>query len=320
MSPRKSTPPPERIKLKNVALFRDEETEKVTDTTSQIPLERIVIAPSQPRRYFDRDQLERLTLSVKEHGILEPLLVRPLKDGRYELIAGERRYRAATAAALTSVPVVIKDLDDKQALQLALIENLQREDLNPVEETEGVLQLLALQLDLNAIVVRQLLYQMKNAVEKSKKETLNSRDNVIPNSQTEAENTISSLFESLGQNWYSFTCNRLPLLNLPEEILEALRQGQIEYTKAKAIARIKDEESRKQLLEAAIAKSLSLSKIRELIKDLRPIKQQSDLKSRFDLTYKKAKKAKKLWHDSKKQKQLESLLTKLEKLIEEENI
>ena len=317
MSPRKRPQPSlERTKLKNIALFTDEDKVKVQSKASPtLPLEKIIISQKQPRCYFDLEKLEQLTLSVKEHGILEPLLVRPLKDGQYELVAGERRFRAATAASLTSVPVVIKELNDKQALQLALIENLQREDLNPVEETEGVLQLLALHLDSQKESPRQLLYQMKNAVEKSKTEGSNSRDNVIPNWDSEAEKTIPSVFESLGQNWYSFTCNRLPLLNLPKNILEALRAGQIEYTKAKALSRVQDETARTELLENAIANSLSLSQIRELIKELKPAQQQSELKTRFDSTYKQVKQSKELWQDPKKKKKLESLLSQLEKLI-----
>nr|MDJ0651057.1 chromosome partitioning protein ParB [Xenococcaceae cyanobacterium MO_188.B19] len=116
----------------------------------------------------------------------------------------------------------------------------------------------------------------------------------------------------------SFTANRLPLLRLPEDILEALRGGKIEYTKAKAIARIKDKEIRTQLLEDVIAKSLSLSQIRELIKESQPPKQQSELRTRFNATYKRAKQAKSLWSNTKKKKQLESLLTRLEKLIDED--
>ncbi len=321
MSPRKRTQPPsERIKLKNVALFTDQDQVEVKSVAAPtLPLKKIIISQQQPRCYFDPDKLEQLTISVKEHGILEPLLVRPLKDGNYELVAGERRFRAATAASLTSVPVIIKELNDKQALQLALIENLQREDLNPVEETEGILQLLALHLDSQKESPRQLLYQMKNGVEKSKTAGSNFRDNVIPNGDSEAEKTIQSVFESLGQNWYSFTCNRLPLLNLPEDILEALRQGKIEYTKAKAIASVKDETARTELLENAIANSLSLSQIRELIKELKPAKQQEQLKTRFDTTYKQVKKSKQLWQDPKKRKKLESLLSQLEKLIESES-
>jgi ParB family chromosome partitioning protein len=118
----------ERTKLRNVALFKDEDEPTVQTSPQTLPIDRIVTSASQPRRYFDSDKLEQLTQSVKEHGILEPLLVRSREDNKYELVAGERRYRAATAAGLTEVPVVIKELTDSEALQLALIENLQRED------------------------------------------------------------------------------------------------------------------------------------------------------------------------------------------------
>lgn len=303
------TPPAGRTKLKNVALFGSE-TDALSSVPTAISLQQIVLPVSQPRRYFDPEKLEQLTQSVKEHGILEPLLVRPFADERYELVAGERRYRAATAAGLTEVPVVVKELTDKQALQLALVENLQREDLNPVEETEGILQLLALKLEIETIEVVSLLYQMQNAT--AGKIT----DNVISNSKIESVNQV---FTGLGKmNRESFTANRLPLLRLPEDILEALQAGKIEYTKAKAIARLTDKETRTQLLESAIANSLSLSQIRELVKAEQAPKQQSELKTRFDNTYKQAKKAKKLWSDVKKRKRLESLLAKLEKLIAEE--
>ncbi|ELS03443.1 ParB-like partition protein [Xenococcus sp. PCC 7305] len=321
MSPRKRTEPPSsRTKLKNVALFTDQDQVEVKSAvTPTLPLEKIIISQQQPRCYFDPDKLEQLTISVKEHGILEPLLVRPLKDKNYELVAGERRFRAATAASLKEVPVIIKELNDKQALQLALIENLQRDDLNPVEETEGVLRLLTLHLDDRQESPRQLLYQMKNAIEKNKAAGSEVRDNVIPNCDSESEKTIQSVFESLGQNWYSFTCNRLPLLNLPEDILEALRQGKIAYTKAKAITTVKDETARTELLENAIANSWSLSQIRELITELKPAKQQEQLKTRLATTYKQVNKSKQLWQDPKKRKKLASLLSQLEKLIESES-
>lgn len=317
--PRKTNQPPnERTKLRNVALFKDED-ESTGQTSPQIPLSQIITSSSQPRRYFDPDKLEQLTQSVREHGILEPLLVRSLPDNKYELVAGERRYRAAEAAGLKEVPVIIKELTDSEALQLALIENLQREDLNPVEETEGILQLLSLQLNSTSEEARQLLYQMKNTIEKRNKDKTDSRDNVIPNSEIEAEKSIQSVFDLLSQNWYSFTCNRLPLLNLPEDVLSVLRSGQIEYTKAKAIASVKDEELRQQLLEDAITNSLSLSQIKEKIKALKPTKEKEELQNRFDVTYKQAKKSKQLWQDPKKRKKLESLLVQLEQLIESES-
>jgi ParB family chromosome partitioning protein len=100
-----------------------------------IPLDRIVPNPDQPRTRFEQSALDELTASVREHGILQPVLVRPL-DGsnRYQLVAGERRWRAATAAGLGTIPALIEELDDDTALEIAIIENLQREDLSPLEE------------------------------------------------------------------------------------------------------------------------------------------------------------------------------------------
>src|SRR5512136_1925538 len=103
-----------------------------------VPVASIVPAKYQPRHYFDEGAMQELTASVREHGILHPLLVRPAGIGQYELVAGERRYRAARAVGLTEVPVVVREMTDSQAVQYALVENLQRQDLNPLEETEGI--------------------------------------------------------------------------------------------------------------------------------------------------------------------------------------
>ena len=91
----------------------------------------------QPRKFFDDEALKELSDSIAMHGVIQPLLVRPLSDGGYQLIAGERRWRASRMAGLTQVPVVVREMTDMEAMELALIENLQREDLNPIEEAEG---------------------------------------------------------------------------------------------------------------------------------------------------------------------------------------
>ncbi len=98
----------------------------------------IVPNREQPRKTFDEDALAELSESIAKHGVLQPLLVRPLPDGTYQLVAGERRWRASRMAGLSEVPVVIKELTDVQTMEIALIENLQREDLNPIEEAEGL--------------------------------------------------------------------------------------------------------------------------------------------------------------------------------------
>lgn len=123
------------------AIFMENESE---DSNSTVTLKISELQPNreQPRREFDEKSLAELADSISQHGILQPLLVRPFLDGGYQIVAGERRFRAARMAGLTEVPVVIRDLSDSETMQLALIENLQREDLTPVEEAKGYKQLM----------------------------------------------------------------------------------------------------------------------------------------------------------------------------------
>lgn len=117
-------------------IFAENETE---DSNSSVMLKISEIEPnrSQPRRDFDENSLSDLAQSISQHGLLQPLLVRPLPIGGYQIVAGERRYRACRMAGLTEVPVTIRELSDTETMELALIENLQREDLSPIEEALG---------------------------------------------------------------------------------------------------------------------------------------------------------------------------------------
>jgi ParB family chromosome partitioning protein len=109
----------------------------------RLPLDFIIANRANPRRDFDADQLDELTNSIREKGVMQPLLVRPSEDPNiFEIIAGERRWRAAQRAGLHDVPVIIREVDDKEALELAIIENVQRVDLNPLEEAQGYEQLI----------------------------------------------------------------------------------------------------------------------------------------------------------------------------------
>lgn len=107
-------------------------------STSTLPINEIIPNKEQPRKTFDEGALQELADSITVHGVLQPLLVRPLLSGGYQLIAGERRWRASRMAGLKEVPVIIRELSDSEAMEIAIIENLQREDLNPIEEAEGL--------------------------------------------------------------------------------------------------------------------------------------------------------------------------------------
>ena len=115
--------------------FGDEPQEKSAYQT--LPIYKVEPNPDQPRKDFDPEELENLAESIRVHGLIQPLTVREMPNGYYQIIAGERRWRASRLAKLSEVPVVILEADDKKAMELALIENLQRQDLNPVEEALG---------------------------------------------------------------------------------------------------------------------------------------------------------------------------------------
>ena len=119
------------------ALLGDDFSMDTPASASTLPISQIESCASQPRKYFDEDKLEELAESIREHGIIQPLTVRKLASGYYQIIAGERRWRASRLAGLSEVPVNIIEADDRKAMELAMIENLQREDLNPMEEAEG---------------------------------------------------------------------------------------------------------------------------------------------------------------------------------------
>lgn len=124
-------------------LFLDNSTESLSNAGAvTLPIGEIEPDKSQPRTDFDEAAMAELEDSIREYGVLQPLLVRPVSDGSYRIVAGERRWRAARAAGLTELPVVIKALSDAEAAAIALIENLQREDLNAIEEAEGIRRLM----------------------------------------------------------------------------------------------------------------------------------------------------------------------------------
>lgn len=119
------------------ALMLENSAEEM-NAENKLPINEIVPNKDQPRKTFDQGALQELADSITQHGVLQPLLVRPLPTGGYQLVAGERRWRASKMAGLKEVPVVIKELSDVETMEIAIIENLQREDLNPIEEAEGL--------------------------------------------------------------------------------------------------------------------------------------------------------------------------------------
>ncbi len=166
----------------------------------RVPIESLKPNPNQPRRSFSPGALEDLAASIREKGVIQPLIVResPSGSSTYEIVAGERRWRAAQMAQLHELPVLVRDLDDTEVLEIAIIENIQRADLNPVEQAEGY---------------RQLMDRFGHTQER--------------------------LSEALGQS-RSHIANLLRLLNLPKEVLEMLRDGRLSAGHARALVVMDD--------------------------------------------------------------------------------
>ena len=160
-----------------------------------VPIERVVPNPDQPRRQFDEDLLEDLTASIREKGIIQPLIVRttPGQDGTYQIVAGERRWRAAQRAQLHTVPVIVREFDDTEVLEIAIIENIQRADLNAVEEAAGYVQLMQ-----------------------------------------KFGHTQEKLAEALGKS-RSHIANMMRLMQLPESVQEFIKDGRLSAGHARAL-------------------------------------------------------------------------------------
>lgn len=140
--------------------------EEHSGSIDKIKLIDIVTNSQQPRKFFDEKSLQNLAESIKQHGVLQPILVRPLSDGTYQIVAGERRWRASRIAGLTEIPAVVREMTLQEAMAIALIENLQREDLDPIEESEGI-KLLIDKFNLTQEQVSEKIGKSRSAVTNS---------------------------------------------------------------------------------------------------------------------------------------------------------
>lgn len=205
------------------AIFIENDT---NDTNSNVFLKISEIEPNrdQPRKDFNEEALRELADSIAAHGVLQPLLVRPIAGGGYQLVAGERRWRASRMAGLSEVPVVIREMTDSEMTQIALIENLQREDLNSVEEGLGY---------------------------KSLMETYNLTQDEVAKAVGKSRPAIA---------------NALRLLNLPDEILDMLKNGEISAGHARALLGISNQEEMLEIAKSIVPQDLTVRDVERLAK------------------------------------------------------
>ena len=198
-----------------------QEAETPRRADMNVPIEKIVPNPDQPRREFTQDQLDDLANSIREKGVIQPLIVREKSDGTYEIVAGERRWRASQMAQLHELPVIVREYDDTEVLEIAIIENIQRADLNPVEEAMGY---------------RQLMDKFGHTQER--------------------------LSEALGKS-RSHIANLMRLLQLPDDVQDMLKAGQLSAGHARALI---TSENASELAKKVLKGGLSVRQTEALVK------------------------------------------------------
>ena len=199
----------------------------------EIPIKDIAFTSDQTRRYIDPESLTRLTESIAQQGVLVPILVRPTPntDFPYELVWGQKRLKACTILKKTTIKAICRSLTREEALEAALIENLQRDELNPVDETEGILKYLELKTEQSRDEIISLLYGISR-----KKESAN--------------HMVSNLYEGVGKRSLStFTVKYLPLLKIEDSLLDLIRQGRLDFSRTIVLSRIKDKALQEKLIE-----------------------------------------------------------------------
>jgi len=210
------------------ALFDDNEQNvevKIPDAqTNEVDITLIDRNPNQPRQTFDEDSLNEMAESIKTYGVLQPLLLVPKLDGRYLIVAGERRFRASSRAGLRTVPAIIKDLDDEQIQEISLIENLHREDLNAIEAAFGMRELI-------------------------KTHGLKQEDIAV----------------KIGKS-RPYVTNTLRLLQLPDEIIELVKTGQLDAGHARALIPIDDLQYQSLLAKQIVENKLSVREVEERVR------------------------------------------------------
>ncbi|HET9554677.1 MAG TPA: ParB/RepB/Spo0J family partition protein [Anaeromyxobacteraceae bacterium] len=194
-------------------------------TVLQLPVEAVERNPAQPRKRFDEQKLEELAASIREHGIVEPILVRR-EGGKYRILAGERRWRAAQRAGLREVPALVREATERQAFELALVENIQRADLNAIEEAEAY-------------------------------DVLASEHGL----------TQEEIAKRVGKE-RSTVANALRLLKLPEEVRDAVREGQLDMGHARALLGLEDADAMKKLALRSVREGLSVRALEALVRGL----------------------------------------------------
>jgi ParB family chromosome partitioning protein len=281
---------------------------------------------TQPRKYFDPGGMEKLKRSIKKVGVQEPLLVRPGRDDKLEIVSGERRWRTSLELGLGDLPVISKTLSDEEALEIALVANLMREDLNIIEETDSIIALIGLRLKVGRDQLPSLLFKIKNLRTRKQLSNAEISQELSEGGENsgilslEAIRDIDAILAEFSITLESFAANRLTALEMPDTLLSAVREGKLAFSKADVIRRANlPQEQQSHLLHEAIEQGLTKSALMATVKALKEKNKtnpQDGLREQFHQSYQQLR-SKKVWQKIEAEPKLKEKFRKMQALAEE---
>ena len=299
-----------------VSETQNSKAEKDESGMKWIPIVKLQPNLHQPRQYFSQESIDRLAQSFSKQGFKGAINVRIIDSDKYEIVAGERRWRAAKQAGLKKVRCLVDNYSDEEALEFALVENLQREDLSKLEETQGILKLIETKLSIPQVEAIQLI------------RTEGHSDKIVRSDVAPSEKLtqIKNLLMTFGIELQTFRTKNLRTLTLPDDLKEAHLKKNLPYSSALELNKIKDVALRAKVLLVVLKKNLSFRKTRDLVaEELSKLNEgesrpavQKKLIARIERTLRSTKKADHLLGKPQKRKKLEALLEQIEALLGEE--
>lgn len=352
---------------KDFIMAKDFQTSFTTEQTVYIPLKNIWSPKLKARAWINPERVKEIAISASAHGILQPILVSPLKNGNYELVYGQHRIEALKYIKehnldvtynghfpLDAIKAEVKKLSPSERLEIALLENENREDQNPIDKTLGILNLIKLELDCDETYAKSCLWQLFE-----EKDTLPPKNNLnkpvleaktgfrkkifgqkLPTAHTEA---TAAILERFNIEAPSFCTAYLPLLNLHPDVIEAIQLGKIAYSKGAVINQVQDDNYRKALMKATQERNISREALQKMkrIKDTQqglallariqkenlknkeieaivheymPQKEINVVKNEYTKAISLLKKNNDIWSDRKKLKRLERIVAEIKEL------
>ena len=298
----------------------------VADEPIAIAIGRIHRWEDQPRQYFSEKSVIQLADAFKKHGFKGAVVVRPHPEisGDYQLIAGERRFRAAEIANISNILCFVSDFTEEEALDFALGENLHREDLSKLEEATGILRLIETRYGISKDEAIAIVNTEGHNDNISLRSNVTTRENASDKLQS-----ITSVLDEYGIELQTFRTAHIPTLKLPDGLKKAHLESNLSYLSAKAIAQLKETDDRDALLSEALAKGLSVREVRSRVKDLKGKKSErsqsksankpgSEISELRAVVNQLVKSQKLIADDDKKMKKIRRILSQLKELLPEE--